>query len=94
MSRRVGVCVCLGLVFMASSLAWAGGVCQTSAVVQANSLVQASSLTIVPFAIPVAVPVATVANPAVFYSYQQQAGVNVSSSAASTVKPAAVSTDA
>ncbi len=94
MSLRVGVCVCLGVVFTAGSIAWAGGVCQTANVVQSNALVQSSSLTVVPFAIPVAVPVATVANPAVLYSYQQQAGVNVSSSSATTIKPAApVSTD-
>ena len=47
--------------------ALAGGPCHTTIVTQP------SAVTIVPFAIPVAVPVATIASPTVFYSYQHQA---------------------
>lgn len=69
----------LFIVLSAAAVVRAGGFCVSSPVVSSN-VVTANGLTIVPFAVPVAVPVATLANPPLMYSYQQQAGVAASTS--------------
>lgn len=60
------------------SLAEAGPICtsvQRAAVVQ-KSIVVGSGFTVVPFAVPVAVPVATVQSPTVLYSYDGYRAAN------------------
>jgi len=62
-----------------------GAARQPAVVAQA---VNANALVIVPFAVPVAVPVATLQQPAVLYSYRQHAGPSVAN-AVTHAQPAA-----
>lgn len=51
------------------SLALLGAVCQSQAQVQSVAVAQQAAVVQTAFAIPIATPVATVANPSLFYSY-------------------------
>ena len=84
------VCVTSLLCLLAVEELHAGGPCRGNVVTQVVNPQQAT-FTVVPFAVPVAVPVATISTPVTFYSYQHAAVVTPATTSTATVQPAAVS---